>query len=297
VLENVLKRVDLAFQNFFRRVKRRQRSGYPRFRSSRRYDSLTFRKIRNPIQNGKLYLSKIGLVKIRLSRPLPDQVKILTVKREAGRWYALFAVECENNPLPFNRNTTGIDLGLSSFAVLSNGTAIPNPHWQHLAQAKLRRLQRRVSRRKKGSNRRRKAVLTLQRWHNRICNQRLDFQHKVSRTLINNNGLIAVENLNVQGLARGLFRKAVNDAAWSTFIFMLTYKAEEAGRVLVKVDPRGTSQTCTCGAIVKKTLNDRIHFCLSCGLSADRDHVSAQVILSRAKRLQALTSPVTECVV
>lgn len=281
-LENVLKRVDLAFKAFFQRAKYGAKPGYPRFRSARRYSSFTFRQISNALCGNKLRLSKVGNVRIKLHRPFAGDIRTLTVKREAGRWFALFAVDCDSQPLPFSPNAIGIDVGLSSFATLSDGTAIQNPRWFRIAQTKLRRLQRRVARRKKGSNRRRKAILLLQRFHNHIRDQRRDFHHKESRKIINANGLIAVEDLNIKGLAGGMLAKSVNDAGWSNFLFMLTYKAEEAGRLLVKVDPRGTSQTCLCGAEVRKTLAERRHRCLNCGLSADRDHVSAQVILSRA---------------
>jgi putative transposase len=227
---------------------------------------------------------------------MDGKIKTLTVKREAGRWFAVFAVECEPQPLPFSANAIGVDVGLASFATLSDGTAIENPRWHRKAQAKLRVAQRKVARRKKGSNRTRKAIQALQRIHAHVFSQRADFHHKLSRRLVDRFGLIAVEDLNLKGLAGGMLAKSVNDVGWSNFLKMLTYKAEDAGRLLVKVDPRGTSQTCICGAEVRKTLKDRIHLCLSCGLSADRDHVSAQIILDRAERFQALTSPVAECV-
>lgn len=263
-------------------MSQRQKPGYPRFKSVSRYDSLTFRLIGKALVGNRLRLSKIGKVRIKLTRPLVGKVKTLTVRREAGRWFALFVVECEMKQLPFNANTTGIDVGLSRFATLSDGTAIENPRWFRTAQAKLRRLQRHVARRKRGSHRRRKAVLLLQRFHNHIRDQRRDFHHKQSRRIINNHGLVAVEDLKIKKLAAGMLAKAINDAGWSNFIYMLTYKAEEAGRLLVKVDARGTSQTCICGAEVRKTLAVRVHRCVSCGLVADRDHVSAQLILAKA---------------
>lgn len=288
VLQDALKRVHLAFGVFFRRVKRGKKAGYPRFRSARRYDSITFRQVGELPQDGKVRLSKIGNVKIKLHRPVIGTIKTLTIKREASRWFATFCVEYEPEPLPFNPNMIGIDVGLTAFATLSDGSTIENPRWFRAAQAKLRRLQRRVARRKKGSNRRRKAVLLLQRWHGHVRDQRGDFHHKESRKIVNNNGLIAVEDLNVKGLASGMLAKSVNDAGWSTFFSMLTYKAESAGRVLVKVNPSGTSQTCTCGAEVRKSLAMREHVCLSCGLVANRDHVSAQIILQRAVPLSGV---------
>jgi putative transposase len=209
-------------------------------------------------------------------------IKTVTIKREAGRWFACFSAEREAKPLPASVESVGIDVGLASFAVLSNGEAIANPRHYRNAEARLRRCQRKVARRKPGSNRRRKAVVLLQRAHVRVRNQRADFAHKESRKIINRFGAIAVEDLNVKGLAGGMLAKSVHDAGWSMFLFFLLYKAASAGRAMKQVDPRGTSQTCVCGAPVAKTLADRWHYCEACGLSAGRDHVSAQVILSRA---------------
>ena len=224
-----------------------------------------------------------GHIKVKLHRPVEGEVKTVTIKREAGRWFAIFSVEREAAPLPASDCATGIDVGLKAFAVLADGTEIQNPRYYRQAQARLRCAQRKVARRKKGGNRRRQAVRLLQRAHVHVGNQRRDFQHKASRKLVNEYGLIAVEDLNMKGLAGGILAKSVHDAGWSEFINMLAYKAEYAGRRLVKVDPRGTSQTCLCGARVPKTLADRWHDCPACGLSAGRDHVSAQVILSRAR--------------
>lgn len=298
VLEDVLRRVQFAFYAFFRRVKSKEKAGYPRFRSTRRYDSLTYRQnFKTILQGSRLRLHGAGMVRVNLHRPLAGTVKMMTIKRETERWFAIFVVECEPVTLPFNPNVIGIDVGLTSFATFSDGTKIDNPRWFRVAQKKLRRLQRRVARRIKGSNRRRKAVLTLRRFHNHIRDQRRDFHHRVSRSVVNNNGLIAVEDLNVAGLARGFLSKSVNDAGWSNFLFYLAYKAESAGRVFVKVDPRGTSQTCLCGASVPKTLSDRIHSCLACGLIADRDHVSAQLILGRVTPSGVNVEALAPCVV
>jgi putative transposase len=119
----------------------------------------------------------------------------------------------------------------------------------------------------------------LQKAHAKIKNQRADFQHKTAQALVNSYGVIVVEDLNVKGLASGMLAKSVNDAGWSMFIAKLAYKAAEAGRQLIHVDARGTSQTCLCGCEVRKTLAQRWHQCPECGLSAARDHVSAQLIL------------------
>jgi len=180
-------------------------------------------------------------------------------------------------------------VGVSSFAVLSDGTTIKNPRYYEAAQAKLRRLQRKVCRRKKTSNRHRKAVRELKRVHQHIKNQRREFHHQVSRHLINQYDVIALENLNITGLVRGRLAKPLADVGWGSFLSMLSYKAAEAGRELVMVDPRGTSQRCICGARVQKTLRDRWHTCLACQLSISRDHASALEILRLGLSLREAT--------
>jgi putative transposase len=289
--QDVLRRVEKTFKAFFARVKRKTKAGFPRFKSHTRFDSITFPSYGNGCKliNSKLRLQGVGLIKVKLHRAVEGTIKTVTVKREAGRWFACFSVECKAVPLPANSESVGVDVGLSNFATLSDGTEIPNPRYYRKAQARLRRAQRKVARRKKGSHRRRKAVQLLQRAHAHVRNQRSDFHHKISRWLVNEYGLIAVEGLNVKGLASGMLAKSVNDAGWSSFINKLTYKAEDAGRVLIKVDPRGTSQTCTCGNHTPKTLSQRWHECSMCGLSQSRDHVSAQLILGRGLRLQNAT--------
>jgi len=283
--QDVLRRVDRAFKAFYRRCKTGQKPGFPRYRSAQRYDSITFPSYGNGcrlLPNGKLRVQGAGNIKVNLHRPLRGTVKTVTVKREAGRWFACFSVECAAQPLLPSNRATGIDVGLSSFAVLSNGVKIGNPRYYRNAEARLRRCQRKVARRKKGSNRRHEAVQLLQRANIHVCNQRADFQHKLSRQLVNEYGVIAVEDLNVKGLAGSMLAKSVHDAGWAQFLNYIVYKAASAGRQLVQVDPRGTSQTCVCGQRVSKTLADRWHDCPACGLSASRDHVSAQVILQRS---------------
>jgi putative transposase len=297
--QDVLRRVDKAFQAFFRRVKDGEKPGYPRFKSFNRFDSFTFPSYGDGVRlldSGRLRLQGVGQVKLKLHRPVEGKIKTLTLKREAGRWYAIFSVECEPKTLPVSSEATGIDVGLSAFATLSDGTEIDNPRYYREAQAKLRRAQRKVARRKRGSKNRKKAVRDLQRAHAHVRNQREDFAHKVSRTLIVLFGLIVIEHLNIKGLAAGMLAKSVNDAGWSSFIAKLTYKAEEAGRVLVKIDPRGTSQRCVCGAPNPKTLSQRWHQCDNCGLSVARDHASALEILRLGLSLLGETWPVAASV-
>jgi putative transposase len=279
-----LRRLDKAFQAFFRRCKSGEKPGFPRFRSAASFNSLTFRRQGGFRLHERLRVSKVGDVKIKLHRPFVGIPKTATLKREGRKWHVYISAEIETAALPPSAEAIGIDVGLTHFATLSDGTAIANPRHARHAQAELRRRQRRLARRKRGSKRRLKAAVLLASCHRRVFNRRADFHHKLSRQIVNRYGLIAVEDLNVKGLAGSRLAKSVNDAAWASFIDKLAYKAESAGRELVKVDPRGTSQTCTCGASVRKRLSDREHACMACGLVADRDHVSAQVILQRSAR-------------
>ena len=283
--QDILRRVNKTYEAFFRRVQRGEQAGYPRFQSRRRFDSITFPSYGDGIQlhDHMLRIQGIGQVEVKLHRPVGGKIKTITVKRECGKWHACFSVECAPKPLPANAKEIGIDVGLESFATLSNGKSIPNHRWYQKAEAKLRRAQRKVARRKKGSHRRRKAVALLQKVHQRIKNQRHEFQHKFTFWLVQNFGVIAVEDLNIKGLAGGLLAKSVHDVSWAAFFSKLAYQAENAGRTWKAVDPRGTSQTCTCGAAVCKELSDREHFCAACGWMANRDHVSAQVVLQRAR--------------
>lgn len=218
-------------------------------------------------------------LKVKLHRPVLGDIKTITVKRHAGKWYACFSVAYDTPSLPETDTAVGLDVGLLPFATLSDGTTLDNPRDSRKAQAKLRRAQRRVARRQCGSLNRRKAVVLLQKAHAHIQNQRADFHHKMARALANTDGVIAVEDLSIKGLASGMLAKTVNNAGWSAFISKLAYKAAEAGRKVMHVDPRGTSQTCLYGAPVPKTLGHRWHQCAACGLSTARDHVAAQLIL------------------
>lgn len=289
VAADTLKRVDRAFTAFFLRVRRGGAPGYPRFKPSRRYDSFTFRKTGRAIEGSRLHLPKVGWVKINLHRPLEGTIKEIHVKRSCGKWHAVFSVICEPKPLPACDAQVGLDVGLSSFATLDNGEKIDNPRWYAKAQVKLRRAQRRVARRLVNSARRAKAVILLAKIHAHIRDQRADFHHRKSRLLVLNYGFIAVEDLNVKRLTSGVLAKSVHDAGWASFFQKLVYKAESAGRVLVKVDPRGTSQRCVCGAHVPKDLSQRRHTCGACGLDVDRDQAAAMEILRLGLRLQAST--------
>jgi putative transposase len=306
--QEVLRRVDKTYAEFFRRVKAGEKDGYPRFRSRSRYDSLSYPSWGEGCAlraNGRLYLQGVGELKVKWHRPLPAEARIKTVtaKREAGRWYVCFSVEmAEPEPLPISEVAVGIDVGLTTFAVISDGTEIANPRHFRLAERRLRLAQRKLARRKKRSGHRLKARQEVARVHIHVANQRRDFHHKSAVALVRDYGLIAVEDLNVKGLAGSMLAKSVHDAGWSQFISILSDKAEEAGRTLVKVNPAGTTQACSsCGAHVPKKLSDRWHR-RPCGLSISRDMNAALNILRRALigrlgwSLQALTVEVARAV-
>lgn len=292
--QEVLFRAERAFNNFFRRVKSGEKPGYPRYKGPGQYKSLTFTQFGDGLgasfQNGKLKLSKIGLMKIELHREIYGEVKTCAIMREqSGKWYAVLAVE--GYPVLYSHEQkaigidTGVDVGVKEFAVLSNGEKIANPKYLQKSERKLKTLQRSLSRKKKGSKNRAKAKQKLARQHEKIKNQRKDFHHKVSVQLVWRYGKIVVEDLQIRNMVKNHnLAKSISDAGWGEFISMLTYKAESAGREVVKVPPHGTSQECSrCGAVVKKDLSIRTHICPHCGLVLDRDHNAAINILQRAK--------------
>lgn len=228
-------------------------------------------------------LSKIGDVRIRLHRQPQGTIKTCTIMVKNGKYYACFSCEVESKHLPASEKQIGIDLGVSQLAVTSDGERIESPKFLRKSEEKLKRKQRAVSKKKRGSNRRRKAVRNLARLHEKVANQRKDYAHKESRKLINKYGLIAFEDLNIQGMVKNHhLAKSIADSGWNQLIQFVTYKAESAGRQVVQVNPSGTSQRCSnCGEIVKKSLAVRVHQC-PCGYVADRDENAAINILKLA---------------
>ncbi|MFZ3092543.1 MAG: transposase [Methanothrix sp.] len=284
VLQNVHERVDLALKAFLRRVKAGEKPGYPRFRGRGRYDSFTYPQKGFKIDSGKLYLSKIGNIKINLHRPIEGKIKRLTVRRAAtGKWYACFSVEIEDQPKPPWKDGTlvGIDVGLESFATLSNGEKISNPRLFREEEHELARVQRKLSKAPKGTPDRKKALTVVERVHERIANKRYEFAHQISNDLVKRFGLIAFEDLNIKRMVKNhSLAKSIGDVAWNMLVTLTSYKAESAGSMVVLVDPRNTSKMCSrCGILVEKTLSDRVHNCPQCGLSVDRDWNAAINIL------------------
>jgi len=289
VLQDVLKRIDKAFQNFFRRVKQGEKPGYPRYKGYDRYDSFTYPQSGFKLTGKKLVLSKIGTIKIKLHRPIPTEAKIktCTIKREADQWYVVFSVEL---PEPEKVNHTinkpiGIDVGIKELATLSTGEKIHNPKWLRTSERKLAKEQRRLSRKKKGSVNRKKQKLVVQRTHRKIKNQRSDFLHKVSDKLVKTYNFIVFEDLKITHMVKNRFlSKSIFDASWNQLVSLTSYKAEWAGKIVELVNPKGTSQECSsCGEVVPKTLAVRVHKCPHCGLIMDRDENAAKNILARSK--------------
>jgi len=285
VLQDVLTRLDRAFQAFFRRVKAGETPGYPRFQGANRYTSFTYKQFGNGamLDNGFLVLSKIGRIAVRWSRPLEDTPKTVTISREADGWYVCFScAEVPVQPLPPRGQETGIDMGLTSFATLSNGKHIFNPRWHRKAERRLKTAQRRVSRRQKGSQRRRKAVTLLAKTHLKVQRQRQDFHHKTALAVVRENDTIYLENLQVANMVRNhRLAKSISDASWAQFRAILEAKAAYAGRRVVAVPPAYTSQDCSgCGWRVQKSLSVRTHMCPNprCGLVLGRDENAAKNI-------------------
>ncbi|PKL62670.1 MAG: transposase [Methanomicrobiales archaeon HGW-Methanomicrobiales-2] len=284
-LQNVQVRVDLALKAFFRRVKSGEKPGYPRFKGKGRYDSFTYPQAEKggvKFVGERLNLSKIGDVKIVLHRPIEGTIKTLTIRRSAtGKWYACFSVEYDPSPAPQKETTVGIDVGLESFASLSNGEKIENPRFFRTEEKALAKAQRRLSKAEKGTPERRKVRKIVAHVHERIANRRLNFAHQTSRQLVDRFGTIVFEDLNIRNMQKNhCLAKSIADVAWNQFVTITQSKAEDAGSHVILVNPRNTSQMCSrCGKIVAKTLSNRVHTCPHCGLEMDRDQNAAINIL------------------
>lgn len=287
VLQNVADRIDKAFQGFFRRVKaKNSKAGYPRFKGFDRYDSLTYKQAGFgwSIKNNTLNLSKIGSIKIKLHRPIIGALKTCTIRRYGDKWYACFSCEISLKPLKKSKQAIGIDVGLESFATLSDGSRIENPRFFKTDQKTLAKAQRKLSKQTKGSPERKKVKRVVFKIYERISNRRHNFIHQEARKIINKFGIICIEKLNIKDMMQNNFRsmnRGIADIAWGQFASVLSHKAEEAGRQFIAIVPRGTSQFCSqCGTIVKKDLSDRWHDCPVCSAHLHRDYNSSLNILA-----------------
>ena len=295
VLRGAIHRLDKAFTAFFRRVKVGEKPGFPRFKSARRWNTIEFD---NPIGDDpviaggkRVKVPLLGKVKLHYHRPLEGRPRTMKITLDGdGHWYVSIACnDVPAKPLPPTGVCVGIDLGLLTFAATSDGELIANPRPLRAARIVLERAQRRVSRRKRGSQRRRRAVRLLARKHAHVANIRREHAISTARSLVARYDTIYVEDLNVRGLARSVLSKSVHDAAWSTFRHWLACKAESAGRQVVEVNPRGTSQTCSrcgCSPSAKMSLAVRVFQCAACGFVIDRDVNAAINIKALGTRVQ-----------
>ena len=260
--------------------------GHLRFKGKDWYKTLNYNQSGFKIDqdHSLLTLSKIGDIKIRLHRPIEGKVKAVLIKKSGNRWYVIVQAELDPKIPDPNVKLVGIDVGLEAFAVDTDCNSVENPRFAEKSSDKLKTTQRKLSRSQKGSNRRKKIRDRLDKIHERINNQRSDFLNKLSRLYVNRYDIICIEDLDIKGLKEKgnskVKHRNIHDASWSRFAFMLSYKAESAGRKLIKVDPRNTTQRCSsCGSIVKKDLSDRVHECHHCGFSCDRDYNASRNIL------------------
>lgn len=288
VLQEVLERLDKAYQGFFRRVKNGDKPGFPRFKGRDRYDSFTLKQAGWKLEGKYLSIRNIGRFKLRLSRSIEGDIKTVSIRRNStGKWYVCFS--CENvpeKPLPQTGRMIGIDVGLESFLTTSDGIKVGNPRFFNKAQDILAIRQQRLSRRVKGSYRRRKARILVAKAHEKVKDQRRDFHFKVANQLVRENDTIFIEKLNSWNGWHSL-TKSMRDVAWFEFFNILHFKAEEAGREVIAAPAKDTSQLCSrCGARVPKDLSIRIHSCPFCGLTMDRDFNAALNILRVGQTLQ-----------
>ena len=282
-----LKRLDDAYRGFFRRLKRGMKPGFPRFKGVGRFDSFGFRVFEAiSLKNQKLRFKGMpGGLRIHMHRPLPCEplIKRCTFRRDAKGWMVGFELFLAPMPTRVFQQTVGVDLGVTTFAALSDGNVIPSLRAARKAERRLKILQRSSSRKRRGSKSSLRAKNLLRCCHAAVARRRMNHLHQASAHLVRKYDLIAVEALQIKSLADGVLAKDVRDASWSIFLSLLGYKAERAGARVVKVAPHNTSQDCSrCGTKVPKGLSDRRHDCPNCGLSLDRDLNAARNILSRA---------------
>jgi len=287
ILRSSVDRLDRAYKAFFRRVRSGHKPGFPRFKGIDRYDSFSFP---NPVVKGNLLtVPSFGKIRLKLYRPLKGKPLEAHVRKTCRGWEA--SVVCDLGAAPEKveaKTSTGIDVGLSSFATFSDGSEVENPRFFRRSEALLAKHQKALSSKKKrrNSSSRKRSKLLVAKTHQHIKNQRLDFARKLAKEVFSKYDLVAIEDLNIRGMVRTLnLGKSVSDASWGLFAACLNFKAEEAGKTIVAVDPRNTTQNCSrCGKRVVKLLSERQHNCPYCSLSMGRDHNAALNILALGLR-------------
>jgi putative transposase len=287
-----LRRIDRAFKAFFRRCKSGRNPGFPRYRSLGSYDSFAFSNRNLGISAEGVKVPNLGWVKFKTHRKITGILRHVTVKRLGAKWIGRIICDIGNAPPKQTvSNPVGIDLGLATFATLSDGTEIKNPRFIQKHAQCIARVKQNLARKLRGSKNRLRAKEQVRRSYQRMTDARKNFCHHVSKQLVSKYDLIAHEDLKISEMVRNKdFAKSIMDAAWGILLFQLAYKAESAGRYVVAVNPRNTSQMCSgCGVIVKKTLSQRQHIC-ECGTVLGRDHNAARNILALGRSVAGLTT-------
>lgn len=301
-LQESLHRLEKAFNNFFRKD-----NAYPKLKKFKDYNSLTFTQFgigkRKDAKTGEekdvryaaslgesdsLLISKLGELQVDWHRQLEGKVKQVIIKRQGTRWYAIFSVEKQAISENLDKdNAVGIDVGIKTFAHLSDDTQIENPKFLRKSERKLKRIQKKVSKKRKGSANYKKQVLKMQKVHAKVANQRKDFLHKTSYQLSNSYSILVVEDLNIRHMVKNRkLAKSIHDAGWGMFRNFLDYKCQRVGGRLLRVAPHYASQDCSgCNNRVKKSLSKRTHVCVKCGTVLDRDHNAALNILNKGFQL------------
>lgn len=282
-LQDVLHRLDQAFVNFFEK-----RTGFPRFKDKLRFRSITIPQCeakRNFGIEGAIYIPKIGQIRMHAHQIFdPAAVRIINIKFHNGKWHVNLTVKA---PLSASQSdlkrVVGVDMGLHDLVVTSDGAHHGNPRWINRSEKRLKKLQRKLSKKKRGSRNRSRTKLRLQQVHDRVTNQRKDYLHKLSYGLVHTYDLICIEDLSVQGMMKNhQLAKSIANASWHRLSNYLAYKSLRVGKRLVKVSPVNTSQDCSgCGRYVQKPLSERTHRCPGCKLTMDRDENAAKNILKR----------------
>lgn len=291
VLQDIARRVNKSFQNFFRRLKAQaSKAGYPRFKPFGRYDSFTYPQSGFNLKHNQLILSHLDKINIEKHRKLEGKIKTCSIIIKNGKFYVCFS--CENIRLKPSKKTgkkVGIDMGLTSFLATSDGELKEAPKTYRKAEKELAKAGRKVSRRIKKSKRRKKAVKILAVKHEKVANQRKDLAHKLANELIKKHDLIAHEKLQIRNMVKNRYlAKSINDAGWNLFLTILSYKVAETGKKIVEVDPRNTSQICSnCDEPRKEKLklSQRKFNCFKCDYQENRDINAARNILKRAEGL------------
>jgi putative transposase len=314
--QSTLRRLNKAFDGFFRRVKAGQKAGYPRFKGAARFDSVQWPKDGDGARwlpdHKRVYLQGIGQIKVHQHRRVEGRVKTIQIKRQGRRW--MLVLSCDDaptNPLPAAGASAGVDVGIATFATLSDGAAVDNPRWARQAAAKLVAAQQRLACAKRGSNNRVARRETVAARHRKIANRRKDFHHKQARALAARYDLLVVEDLKITNMLRrakpkpdpdnpGMFlpngaraksglNRSISDAGWGQFVSILRAKAEDAGRSWIEVDPRHTSDRCErCGHAAPENRVTQAEFaCQRCGHTAPADEHAARNILRAGLALHA----------